>query len=587
MDKDGSRPAKLQGTSGNGDHCRPMRPSVMQQFVTRPDIRAPVLDITSTVPQLHPRPIGYWLLAPYTDQNPECNARGGPPQVKTGPYIFDDHGHLVWSGSHIVNGDQACDFKQSETGEFSLSIMKPLPGAFYFESVPMVLNSSLQLSSPIEPPTEEKMYLDPHEFILTGDDTYIIETKHSVNVTGKSPIMSCGFNEIDRKSGEVVFKWSSADHIPAEESYVLDVLPHEPLDYLHLNSIDKTKTGDYLLSGRFTNTIYLVSGRDGSIIWRLGGKSSSFELDGFNFSAQHDARLVPSSDPDITLLSFLDNASNGFEATSTASSALLVSLNHTDMRARSLRHHYRPDGGLAELRGNVQYLASGHMFVCWSKDGYISEYDELGALILEVRFVGPSLATYRAFRLESASWSTPRDEEPTLATLDAGDETSSFFVSWNGAHDVSAWRLFGCTRRKTSSAASPKRALHTESLCADNPGQLVEFDRLGFESNVTISVPAELELVFAQAMASSGELLGQSNAVAVHSSPSVITDLNPLADDDVQGQSVVMMAMIWVVLGMGLLRVLLALAKVMREAAQPVFSKPRREPFRELDSDDI
>lgn len=55
-------------------------------------------------------------------------------------------------------------------------------------------------------------------------------------------------------------------------------------DYFHINAVDKTSDGNYLISSRHTCTIFKVSSKDGSIIWRLGGKSSDFTLDGFNFS---------------------------------------------------------------------------------------------------------------------------------------------------------------------------------------------------------------------------------------------------------------------------------------------------------------
>ena len=55
-----------------------------------------------------------------------------------------------------------------------------------------------------------------------------------------------------------------------------------------MNSVDKDANGDYLVSGRNTHTIYKVSGSDGSIIWRLGGKMSTFHLNSFNFSSQND-----------------------------------------------------------------------------------------------------------------------------------------------------------------------------------------------------------------------------------------------------------------------------------------------------------
>lgn len=57
----------------------------------------------------------------------------------------------------------------------------------------------------------------------------------------------------------------------------------------HINSVDKSPEGDYMISARYTNAIYKISGKDGRLIWTLGGPNSSFTLEeNFNFSRQHD-----------------------------------------------------------------------------------------------------------------------------------------------------------------------------------------------------------------------------------------------------------------------------------------------------------
>lgn len=60
----------------------------------------------------------------------------------------------------------------------------------------------------------------------------------------------------------------------------------------HLNTVDRDANGDFLVTARHTDAIYKVSRRTGAILWQLGGVGSSFELQGFNFSRQHDARFV-------------------------------------------------------------------------------------------------------------------------------------------------------------------------------------------------------------------------------------------------------------------------------------------------------
>ena len=74
----------------------------------------------------------------------------------------------------------------------------------------------------------------------------------------------------------------------------------------HANSVTKFENGDFLMSSRHTNTIYRINHLDGSIVWRLGGKFSDFQMD-FNFSSQHHARVY-SENSTTTILTFFDNA---------------------------------------------------------------------------------------------------------------------------------------------------------------------------------------------------------------------------------------------------------------------------------------
>lgn len=56
-------------------------------------------------------------------------------------------------------------------------------------------------------------------------------------------------------------------------------------DLSHINSVDKDTDGDFLISARHVSTIYKIAGltspsglAPGEIIWRLGGKRSSFPI---------------------------------------------------------------------------------------------------------------------------------------------------------------------------------------------------------------------------------------------------------------------------------------------------------------------
>lgn len=105
----------------------------------------------------------------------------------------------------------------------------------------------------------------------------------------------------------------------------------------HLDSADRFLNGDYLLSIRFTNTVYKVSRQDGRILWRLDGSVSDYAQD-FNFSGQHDGRIVSQNDS-VTVISIFDTASVNTQAirpTAATSSLKVVALYERETPRRAM-----------------------------------------------------------------------------------------------------------------------------------------------------------------------------------------------------------------------------------------------------------
>lgn len=260
----------------------------------------------------------------------------------------------------------------------------------------------------------------------------------------------------------------------------------------HLNSVDKNADGDYLVSARNTNCIYKISGRDGSIIWRLGGRDSSFILNGFNFSSQHDARFRKENST-TTIISFLNNASDGTNSSADTSSALFVALetSTSPMTARVINHYDRPDKNLTHLRGNVQLLPNSNVFVGWSTNGYISESTPTGECVLEARFASMRFANYRAYKF---NFTSSPSEPPTLKAFafgaPPGTISTIFYVSWNGATEVASWNFYG--------SKDPAAGL---ILVGRVP-------KSGFETMFTFA--GYIPNVFAEAVDADGRVLGTS-----------------------------------------------------------------------------
>lgn len=103
----------------------------------------------------------------------------------------------------------------------------------------------------------------------------------------------------------------------------------------------------------------------------------------------------------------------------------------------------RPDGGRSDKRGNMQMLPNGNAFVGWSENSYISEHSLDGRVLYEARFASKRFVSYRSYVFNFTG--TPTDR-PALKAFAYGtgpaQSVSAYYVSWNGATEVAAWRFY-------------------------------------------------------------------------------------------------------------------------------------------------
>lgn len=270
--------------------------------------------------------------------------------------------------------------------------------------------------------------------------------------TGVGWIMESIFQEVDVETSKVLFEWRSLDHVDPSVSYTLPAStdtsgdgldPHSPWDYFHINSIEKNKDGDYLISSRHTCAVYKLSGKDGSIIWRLNGANPSFRNLNFGFSQQHDARWI-SENSTHTVLSLYNNGFNGFNQTEAYSSGMIIVIDHV-VKTAELIQEYAPPGKtlLSSSQGNLQVLPDKNAFIGWGNNPFVSEYAEDGSLLLWGYIAKAVTMNYRALKYE---WDASPSDSPALwvyAKASTPQTPMSFYVSWNGATRVKQWRFYG------------------------------------------------------------------------------------------------------------------------------------------------
>ncbi|MFE0464666.1 arylsulfotransferase family protein [Kitasatospora sp. NPDC058965] len=260
---------------------------------------------------------------------------------------------------------------------------------------------------------------DGHEFLITRQNTALIlaYTEATADLTSiggpaRQKVINGVVQEIDIRTGKVLFEWNSADHVPyAQSEQPLPASPDTPWDWFHINAVKPDGEGKLLVDARNTWTTYQISRESGRINWQLGGKASSFTLtaadgrvldrDGELFAWQHDPE--PLGDDRY---SFFDNESagaansgNGAVLELPYSRAITVQLDPRTHRAVLVRSFDQPAGLSASSQGNAQPQPGGGLVVGWGSLPYVSEFSRTGQLVFNAQLPA-GVNSYRAYRFD-------------------------------------------------------------------------------------------------------------------------------------------------------------------------------------------
>jgi hypothetical protein len=337
--------------------------------------------------------------------------------------------------------------------------------------------------------------MDLHEFDLEPNGIALITVYEPIYVNlhdygglANGIIEDCVVQEIDVRTGLVMFEWHAYGHVPLSNAYSkVPTYSGGIWDWFHINSIDLEPDGNLLVSSRSDWALYQIGHSLGSVMWELGGRHSSFTLGpGVRFAWQHDATLV--SPHAIEVFDNEDTPQIG--ASSRAIEILLDYGKHT----ATLLHQYVVPGQtvLSAAQGDVQRLSNSDQFVGWGNVGLASEFSLTGALTFQLS-LPPSVASYRAYRFP---WSARPLAPPVLGASRApGATTTAVAASWNGATGVRYWQVLA--------GATPTSLAPVGSAVANG----------GFETAITAATTAPYMAV--QALGAGGHTLASSAVQAV------------------------------------------------------------------------
>jgi hypothetical protein len=337
-------------------------------------------------------------------------------------------------------------------------------------------------------------HADLHEFQITPAGTALITAFDPIRcdlaafgASSNGALTDSVMQEIDIRTGLVMYEWTSLDHVAPSES-------HEPTgrsstaspwDYFHINSINLDRDGSIMISARNTWTLYDLSATSGQVRWQLGGRHSSYtEAPPARTAWQHDARELEGG-----LISVFDNGAA--PAVHSQSRGLVLQLEAQSKSASVLKEFVRSPPLIAESEGDLQLLENGNWFVGWGQEPYLSEYSPQGTLIFEAH-----LPRYeRSYRDLHFNWSALPASAPAFAFVPAAAGGGTVYASWNGATGVSSWQLLAGSSAAAMSAVE-------------------QVPRGGFETAIALPAGTTGPYLAVQALGAGGELLASSSAAA-------------------------------------------------------------------------
>jgi hypothetical protein len=452
----------------------PGRPNEEQSFHSRPELHPPVVAVTASSPAVAP---GDEFLAPY----------GGPGQA--GPMIVEPDGGLVWFKPLPTHTEATNLQVQEYEGKPVLTWWQgniSLHGFGMGEDV--IADDTYTDIAHVR--AGNGLQADLHEFQLTPQGTALITAYEpilcdlsSVGGPAYGAVTDSVFQEIDVRTGLVMYEWTSVDHVGLSESYehANTSTPADPFDFFHLNSIDVEREGSLLISSRNTWTVYDIDPGSGQVSWRLGGRHSSFKMSaGTGTAWQHDPRELPDG-----AISIFDNGAS--PKVHGQSRAIVISLDDPAGTATLVDRLTHTPALVAESQGSVQALANGDWFVGWGQEPYFSEFSAEGALLFDAHFPAHD-ESYRAFRFQ---WTGTPAHPPAFAFVPGAAGPSVAYASWNGATQVASWRLL---------AGASASAL----------ASVAETARSGFETAIALPSGTTGPYLAVQALGAGGEVLGTS-----------------------------------------------------------------------------
>jgi hypothetical protein len=452
-------------------------PNAIQHYRSAPSLTPSTVTITTPAkPGAAP---GDLFMAPYQGD-------GSP-----GPMIVEQNGSLVWFHP-LPAGYEATNFQvQQYEGKPALTWWQGrILEVGFGQGEDVIYNSSYKQIATVR--AGNGYHADLHEILITPQGTAWVDAFDPVYMNLASAhgsshgiLTDSAIEEIDIKTGLVMWEWHALGHIPLSYSETPAPGDAYPWDYVHINSISPGPSGDVLLSSRSSWTLYDVDMHTGRFNWLFGdGKHSSFKLgSGVRFYWQHDAQWQPGG-----LISLFDNGSDPPKQKESA--GLLLRPDFATHEVTLVKRLHNPTKTLlASSQGNTLSLPDGNWLLGYGGLPNFTEFSSSGQVLLD----GTLGKEVQDFRTYLSPWSGQPTTLPALAVQAGAGGALTVQASWNGATEVVSWQLLaGSPGAMTPVATAPRRGFET-NIQATATGPDVAVAALG-SSGQTLATSAPVPI---------------------------------------------------------------------------------------------
>jgi hypothetical protein len=345
-----------------------------------------------------------------------------------GVMILSSDGRLLWYSPrpNVARDLKTVDYR----GERLLAFFQHAPGAgSHYVLLDRRYRQVMRIRARYGYPT------DTHDLQLTRRGTAYVSSHRPVHHPALGRLVTdYVIQEIDLRTGDVLFEWHALDHVRPSASYEPPPAAPYSWDYFHGNSIEPGKT--IVVSARNTSAVYGIDRRTGALRWTLGGRHDDFGLrPEQRFCAQHDARRGAGG-----RLTIFDNG--GLALGNTRDCPLHPSRVLTFRRGRLVRtipsQPSSDDGSGLHVwaMGSARRQPNGNMLVDWGTTGRITEVTPQGEVVHGLQL------EYYSYRAVRSRWRGTPTGRPAVAAR-RGRGLVRVWASWNGATEVARWRVLG------------------------------------------------------------------------------------------------------------------------------------------------